>query len=485
MPKETATRHPLPARRAPPVRRRRSQEGAIAVMAAAVVVITIAMFGFALDLGRAYNRKVELQGVADTVALAAANMLDGTPAGIDNAVRAAADTAGTFSVSYNNGGIAWSPAALTFGTAADSGAGGWVDDGAARASAGRIFFARVDTAALDPGHGAVMNLFIPILSPIFAVTTVTAAAVAGRDSSNALPLAICANSTTPAASLASGELVEYGFRRGISYDLMRLNPGGRTPEHFLVSPIAPAGTVGVSMMGRLDIVGPYVCTGKLAIPALRGGDVTVERGFPLASLYPEFNSRFGTYAAPCQSISAPADPNVARFDLAAASWMKFAPDGLAANALAEPDPLLTVAERPAGATNKAYGPLWSYARAVKYASYVSYRGVEPAAGYASYAPTDWATLYTPGMPVAQSYPATTPYQNGGGGAAAYKTIYNTRVLRIPLLQCPVAAGTKVPATVLGVGKFFMTVPASATALYGEFAGMEAWSAINDIARLYR
>lgn len=462
----------------------KSEDGAIAVMAAFVIIVMIAMFGFALDLSRAYNRKMELQSVADAAALAAANALDGTTSGIDNAVQAAAATASTFNFSYNHNVVAWSPDALTFGTAPDGGSRGWVDGDSAKGSGGSVFFARVDTSRLDASHGRVANLLMPILSPALAETNVAAAAVAGRDSLNALPLAICANSNTPASSLATGELVEYGFRRGVSYDLMNLNPEGRTPENFLVNPIAPAGTVGASMMGRMEIVAAYVCTGQMAIPALQGGEITVERGFPIGSLYPHLNSRFGNYAIPCQPSSAPADPNVTRFDLAGASWMKDKPDGQSANALPDPGPLLTVAEKPAGATNKSYGPLWSYAKAAKYSSYTANKGVEPPAGYSTFSATEWGTLYTPGSPVSQSYPGTTPYQNTGG-AGAYKTLYNTRVLRIPLLQCPVSPGSKATATVRGIGKFFMTVPANSTNVYAEFAGMETWTAIRGNVRLYR
>lgn len=438
----------------------RSENGAIAVMAAAMIVLMIAMFGFALDLSRTYNRKVELQSVADAAALAAANALDGTPDGVDTAVKAAASTAATFSFSYNHGVVSWSPDALTFGTAVDGGSRGWLGEDAAKAGAGSVFFARVDTSVLDPGHGQVQNVFIPILSSAFAETRVAASSVAGRDSVNALPFAICAISNTPVLTPApaSGELVEYGFRRGVSYDLLKPNPSGTAPQNFLLNPIAPAGTVGVSMTGKLDIVAAYVCTGRMAIPALQGGDVTVEPGFPVDSLYQQLNSRFGSYVTPCQSSSAPADPNVKSFDLASATWIKNQPTG------------------------PSLGPLWSYSKAAKYASYVSNKGVEPAAGYTTFTTTDWSTLY-PGA-AAQSYPATTPYQNTGG-TNAYKTLYNTRVLRIPLLQCPVPAGAKVSAGVLGVGKFFMTVPATSSAISGEFAGMESWATIGGNARLYR
>jgi Flp pilus assembly protein TadG len=480
------TTRPVPAfpRGRGSFRKKRSERGAIAIMTAFLIVVMVAMFGMALDLSRSYNRKAELQSVADAAALAAAAALDGTPQGIDKAVTAAGQAVVNYTFSYSGDSVSWSSAALAFGTDADGGAGGWLDAGTAKASASKTFFARVDTAALDPRHGKVQNFLMPVLSSTFATTYIAASAVAGRDSLNVLPLAICANSNVKAAGLLSGELVEYGFRRGVSYDLMNLNPGGRPPENFLVNPVAPPGTVGTTMKTRLDVVAPFICTGKMAIPTLQGGQIPVERGFPIGLLYVHLNSRFGTYVTPCVASTAPTDQNIKIYDLANTSWMKFKPDGLAANPLASPDPLLTVAEKPTGATKTAYGPLWSYAKAAKYSSYVSSGGVEPAAGYSSFSATDWAVLYTPGTPAAPAYPSPTPYQTGGG-PAIYKPYRSTRVLRIPLLQCPVAPGASTKGTVVGIAKFFMTVPASSSALYAEFAGMTTETALGGNVRLYR
>jgi Flp pilus assembly protein TadG len=470
------------ARRHRIIRRKRSEDGAIAIMTPFLILIMLAMFGLALDLSRSYNRKAELQAVADAAALAAASTLDGTPEGIDRAVTLAANAVAGYTYAYSTGPVSWSSAALKFGTSADGASGGWVDAATAKASASQIFFAQVDTSALDAQHGRVQNYFMPVLSSALAESNVAASAVAGRTSLNALPLAICANSNTPAAALSSGELVEYGFRRGVSYNLMNLNPGGQTPENFLVNPVAPAGTVGTTMKNRMDVVAPFVCTGKMAIPTLRGGDITVERGFPIDPLYLPLNSRFGTVAQ-CQSSTAPADPVGKSFDLANVPWMKDKPDGLSANALVSPDPLLTIAEKPAGATKTAYGPLWSYAKAVPYSAYAANAGVEPSAGYTTYKDTDWSLLYNPGLPQPKSYP-NTPYQ-AAGGSATYKLGRNTRVLHVPLLRCPVAAGAISTATVAGIAKFFMTVPATSSALYAEFAGMDTEAALGGNARIYR
>lgn len=467
-----------------------------------LLVVMIAMCGMALDLSRSYNRKAELQNVADGIAIAAASALDGTASGIDQAVTEAAQAAMWAIFAYSTDGVTWSSAALTFATSASAAPGEWMDAATAKLTPGKVLFARVDTSALDPRHGNVENYFLPILSASFATTYVSAKAVAGRDSLRVLPLAICANSTTAASSLPSGELVEFGFRRGISYNLMNLNPGGRSPESFLVNPFAPAGTVGTTMSDKLDLVAPFVCTGTVAIPTLHGGDISVERSFPLAWLYVHLNSRFGRYASPCVASTAPADPSVKSFDLDNVSWMKYRPDGLFAASLAAPDPLLTVAEKPDGATRTAYGPLWTFTKAAKYSSYVANGGVEPMAaffynyGYSPFSYFDWSALYNPGAPVPQDYPwgtiphpfvfsepYATPYQVSGG-SANYSLRRNTRVLHVPLLRCPVPAGTSTTAAVVGIGKFFMTVPATASALYAEFAGAETEAAVGGNARLY-
>jgi len=168
--------------------RRKSEDGAIAIITAVTLILIIGMLGLALDLSRSYNRKMELQSVADAAALAAANALDGTQAGVDRAVGAAEATASTFSYLYNNSIITWSPGALSFGTAPNGGAAGWVGSNAAKLNAGRTFFARVDTSLLDSNPGGVENILIPILSTALAETNVAASAVAGRDSLNVMPL---------------------------------------------------------------------------------------------------------------------------------------------------------------------------------------------------------------------------------------------------------------------------------------------------------
>ena len=65
------------------------QRGAIAIMISVMILVILGFIGLAIDLSRLYNRKVELQTVADTAALAAARKLTGATSGIDDAVTAA------------------------------------------------------------------------------------------------------------------------------------------------------------------------------------------------------------------------------------------------------------------------------------------------------------------------------------------------------------------------------------------------------------
>lgn len=58
------------------------------------------------------------------------------------------------------------------------------------------------------------------------------------------------------------------------------------------------------------------------------------------------------------------------------------------------------------------------------------------------------------------------------------------MLNVPLLSCPVATGNGVPADVLAVAKFFMTVPATSTSVYAEFAGIIPEKSLSGQVELY-
>ena len=474
----------------------RFQRGAFAVMTAILLPVILALCGVAIELGMIYNRKVELQTAADIISFAAAAKLNGTVQGIAAARTAAEQAATSLQYGYSTSNVKWDDDAIRFSSRPDSET--WLDAGAAATTmnASKMFFARVDTNKLDGEPGRIGTLFLRIFPSVPESTQVQSLATAGRSSINVTPLAICAMSDQP-ASARSTELVEYGFRRGVSYNLMKLNPGSQsTGANYLVNPLAFPGSPGSSVMERMDVVRPFVCTGTMGVPTLYGGTITVERGFPLTSLYRQLNSRFNSYTAPCLSSTSPPDSNIKQFDSATVfTWMDSAPTAQSAESRKYGGRLLTVADMPvvdipATTTGGMYGPLWVYARPViKDSRYVE-GAQEPATGYGRFTATDWPTLYTPGAQRVKSgfsYPLT-PYSTashidpptGATGMA------NRRVLNIPLLRCPImsGAGSVLRADVVAIGRFFMTVSATETDVYAEFAGVAHPASLSGEVELY-
>jgi Flp pilus assembly protein TadG len=455
------------------------QRGGIAIMFGVLLLPITGICALALDMALVYNRKVEMHNLAKAIALSAARSLNGTASGINTAVANAATTANATRFKNFAETITWSDAALTFGTTANHN-GPWMDSGAASSSASQVFYVRVDTASLSSA-GIVQTILARVLSEDFASLTINSAAIAGRVDIAVAPLAICAMSNTPAAprnnSAAYIELVEYGFRRGVSYDLMNLNPSGTSPVNFVINPLAMPGSTGAAADLETATVGPYACAGTLGIPRVTGGKIAVARPFPLDSLYRQLNSRFDKYdGGVCTPNGAPPDVNVKPYDYSAMvtplAWLTTAPDGQTATMSASATRLETIADLPPpGGTAAKYGPLWAYAKAVAYSTYTA-SPIEPVNGYTTMSTAAWPALY--GNQVAKSYPSSTPYKAGSGvnalkpSAANAPGMPNRRVLNVALLDCSAAPTSS--ATVLAVGKFFMTVPATPTVLAAEFAG---------------
>lgn len=459
------------------------ESGAIAIMFAGALFIIIAFFVLALELSQLHNRKMELQNVADSAALAAAPELNGTQQGIENALVKAASR---FSISadwpatyqYSTRRMSWAESAIEFGS---SPAGPWRVAQDAKARPDGLLYVKVDTRGLDPSYGELNVSFLQVFSNASVVST-SARAVAGRSAIKVTPLGICAM-RDEARRNHNGELEEYGFRRGVGYNLLDLNrPGASVGQTFTVNPLVSA-----TPITDVDTLAPFVCTGTMAMARLTGGKVTVSPSFPISSLYYHLNSRFGSYTAPrspCDARTAPADANIKEYTYDGGSpWMNVQPEGQSANRLETPERRWTVAGPdtvPSETTGAQFGPLWSYAKAVRYPSDEAADEPEPAGGFSTFDTTQWETLYVSGLRESTttpypSNPATpTPYSYTSGTiffkgpSGTNKSIRGRRILNLPLLACPVS-GSK--AQVLGIGKFFMTRTATASALYGEFAGL--------------
>lgn len=467
------------------------QRGTVAVMTVGCLIVMIGFCGLALDIGQIYNRKMELQAVADAAALAAASQLNGTPDGIARARSVARSVVEggqrTLTVRYGQEKIVWKDAAISFSSSSRPGAA-WLSQVSEATDVAGLLYARVQTDQLGGEYGSVATVFMHVLNPQLSESRLAATAIAAKSSVNVTPLAICAMSgleNEPRNNAANGtapaniELVQYGFRRGVAYDLMQLNPGATSPEHFVLDPETPPDREGNAANIATEVIAPYVCSGTMAVAGIHGADITVFRSFPLSELYRAFNSRFGDYTGRiCHMNGAPPDTNVKPYSYTDIGWMTTVPAGQAARKYADAGKLQTVADPlvpPNTATAPAYGPLWAYARAVPYASYSS-GSVETNGDYTPFASSAWPALYGPNAPVPKSYQSGTgtPYAASSGANFAAPPldtrpgVRDRRVLNIPLLACPV---TGPRARVVGVGRFFMTVPATATTLVTEFAGL--------------
>jgi hypothetical protein len=465
-----------------------AQRGAVGIMVACMIVVILGVCGMAIDLGFMYNRRVEMQNLADAAALAAAAELDGTPAGVTRAINNANSVAGNFRYSYTQA-ITWSSAALRFGTS-PARSGTWIDAGAAQSAPDGQLFARVDTTKLEGGPGLVRTIFMNVLG-VGREAEMQGEAIAGRTGIKVVPLAICAMSVDRAVgrdTLVGKELIEWGFRRGVSYNLMDLNPHGGNAAHFTVNPFAPPGLTGTAGPTSASIIRPYVCSGTMSMARVMGGTLTVAANFPLDAVFEQLNSRFKEDPGnACSPMLAPPDANVKAYTYkailnadgtttpAGVNWMSTAPLAQSAAMVDDVTKRITIADAaptPAGSTASMFGPLWSYARAVPFSNYVVGKP-EPAAGYAPFPTAEWNKLYSPGQPAANGFPPTGPYQATSGAtfkapASTVRAQLNRRVLNVPLLDCPVSGNT---AVAKGVGRFFMTVPATKDAIFAEFAGI--------------
>ncbi|MYM74908.1 pilus assembly protein TadE, partial [Duganella sp. FT134W] len=135
------------------------QRGVIAVICCVMALGMVAMVGMALDLAMLYNRKAELQALADAAALAAARELNGTAGGVANAVTAAADVAATYRYQYSRRLVTWNSDALRFAATAATPDASWLDEAAAQAAPAGIMVAKVDTSKLKADIGLVSTLF--------------------------------------------------------------------------------------------------------------------------------------------------------------------------------------------------------------------------------------------------------------------------------------------------------------------------------------
>ena len=450
------------------------QRGAFAVAFAIFMIAIIGFISLSMDLSQVYVRQTEMQGAADAAAVAAARELDGTIDGINNARNKAHQVFSANSYSYWSP-LPWTSEVMSFATTPD---GPWLANGDVNAgNVDGLRFVRIDTAAGDPEPGVVQMTF-----SAGSAVSVRKVATAGPTAMQMIPLAACARGAEEESRITAdgtlNELVQYTFRRGVTYNLLKLGPSGT--DTYLVNPIDfPPAANNLSHFDR-QYVGPFVCSGTMPFP--RTKKLYVQAGFP-SDLAAELNSRFEDYTANrCDIRGAAPDKNIRQYDgNAAGFWMTPKPEKTYVKRLSDPvtGEWRDVAAMSAAPDANDYGTLWAYARPVSYTSRLPFSRF------------NWPSLYpvTTGLPPSSTTPDSQkpPYFSSSTSAVAPSALRYRRVMGVPLVGCPVPASGE--ATVIAIAKFMLSAKAVddpvSPAVAAEFGGLLEEGGLAISAGLYK
>lgn len=531
------------------------QRGAVAVITGLAAVILVAFLGLTVDLGHAYVGTSELQNAADAAALAGAKELNQTAAGVTAAVNKAIAIAAQHnynfstpvSITIDNIRVGSCPNPSTTNTfgrpASRSPSCSFVAASSitSNALAAGMTFLEVDTSTQN-----LSTYFMRVV----AIDTVGVAgyAVAGRFITDVTPIGVCAidpDNRTSKYTYGDGstELLELGFRRGVSYNIVGLNPlGGASGVPFLINPVDAPPAACDPNHSSANFTAPFICQGSSAVAGTLTADtqVYVNTGLSAGPMQRALNSRFDDFGggSPCDPGTAPPDSNIKEFKAADVipppsppavghprDWMQAGASTLPSQQTVslntlnanKPNywptspftPTLPSPPNPSTLPFVQYGALWSYTHA-----YHADGSSPPKAGTAFDATNaEWAKLYNNNAPTfggfnlldTANYPGAAgtgfpsgtpaaPYNQTSGNyfvAPTHPGVRNRRVLNIVIVDCSTLGSgglSCAPLTVKGIGKFFMQVRANLTGspqrIDTEFAGLIDPTPTPDV-RLYR
>ncbi|QBE63567.1 pilus assembly protein TadG-related protein [Pseudoduganella lutea] len=462
----------------------RRQHGVVMIMYALMVTVILGFSGLVVDLGLVYLRRAQLQAAADNIAIGAAHKLNGTIAGVNAAVAEAAGIAKTLPVvaATSDAGVA---AALRFSNDPHADASAWLDAAAAKAAPAELLYVRADMGALPDAMRQVQPLLMGVLGKMVSFD-VRPVAVAGRGSLNVMPLAICARKTDPMTIRINGvgptaltEQVAYGFRMGITYNLLNLNPNGNQPVYFHVDPLTPADTPGTELTMRNEVLAPFMCSGTVAYSRIGNRSLNVRKQEPAVTgpfgLWRQLNSRFNEYdtagAAPaCTRFGAPPDQNIKSFR--SVTWQAATTQVSAQPAIVDGG-LATVADRPYAELNGAfkptaaqYGTRWAF-HSPRTVDNIKFQSSWSLLYPSTPTVTGPSTTFGTGWVASGPYHSTTPSMPYYIRPDAGPSQRGRRLMHVPLLRCPVSGNQ---ATVLAYGRFYLSAPATDTEIPAEFGG---------------
>lgn len=291
------------------------QRGAVAIMLGITLAVLIGFAGLALDLGRFFIIKSELQNAMDACALAASSQLrpgQNNPNALTRAI--------AYGRVFTTGGVSENPLEGNIAAIQNRVA---LQNQVVNVQPENITFSvdldgpYLPLASADPNTAAFVQCSLPltdipvffmrVLNPLLTTQTVSALAVATlapSGSSCAIPVAVCKEPGTTAAT---------NF--------------GRVVGEWLRPPAGPGSPYGTGNFGWLDFTPPGGGASELADLLTGPGQcdasigTTVDEPGAISSLETAWNSRFGVYrpgAGNPQVGTAP--PDVTGYGYSATNW---------------------------------------------------------------------------------------------------------------------------------------------------------------------
>ncbi|WP_028104175.1 pilus assembly protein TadG-related protein [Pseudoduganella violaceinigra] len=501
------------------IQQQHKQRGGVAVMTGLLLMfVLIPVSGLVLDLGHLYIVKTELQNMSDSAALAAAKDLDNSDTGLNKAV--AAGKALALKNRYNFGStLTLQDANFRFAASPD---GPWYTLAQSLGNANGRTFVEVDTRV--GGTGGTKQSINTWLMRIAGdnSTSTYGWAVAGRFINYVTPIGVCAiDPTRRNASYNYGtftELVEYGFRRGVSYNIFDLGSlGGAASDPYQINPVNSPPNACNASNSSANSTAPFMCIGNSAVLTTGVGQVYTNTGMT-ASLDKALNSRFNDYSggSKCDPATAPPDKNIKEYlpgtGNPPAAWQdsgttnlpsQQSVDTVSSGGLDTPKyslpferayPSTASTRVPTPATYPQYGVMWSYTPAVQADGTTA---ITPAQANGTKASSKMYGSLTGGSLDyinAATYPTSigagftsdhaAPYNQASGAnflaPSGHTGVEDRRILNIVLIDCrtaPAGSGSCGVMNAVGIGKFFMQKKAdfsgSPKKLNVEFTGLVA------------
>lgn len=195
----------------------KKQKGFSLLTMALLLPVLVAATGLSVDLGRIFVAKTELQSYADNAALAAAFELDGTTAGVTDAISKANSGPGT-TQTRNRWNFSTSDVGVTSVQFSQSPAGTWVANPSNPAG---FRFVRVQVSGNLPIY------FLRVLPGVASQQSVPVQAIAGQALENKLGPGM--NPFSPDAQNRND--ANFGYTRGEQYTLKWAPPGQRAKNN--------------------------------------------------------------------------------------------------------------------------------------------------------------------------------------------------------------------------------------------------------------